>query len=127
MRKKLKSIIVFSVLLLVTFIVFPTSGIAQGGTVNGGEVSTKGKITFYEESESSDSSQASSSSSDSESSSSSSTEESTISSSLPSTGGKLPQTGEMVRNVSAVAGGVLLLIVAILFYRKRKKEENHES
>lgn len=112
--------IVFSILCVAAFLTFPISTLAQGATTNGGEVSTKGKITFYEEAQSSESSS-------SETPQSTSTEESTTQESLPATGGKLPKTGESVRNFSLIGGCLLLIGILILFFKKRKKEGDHGS
>ncbi|MHC5247474.1 LPXTG cell wall anchor domain-containing protein [Enterococcus sp. LJL90] len=80
----------------------------------GGQVTVQGGITFYEDS------------SEPVASSSSSTSESS-SNELPSTGGgKLPQTGEMVRNFSFI-GGVVILAVLLLFLYRRKKDKDKEE
>ncbi|WP_265456755.1 LPXTG cell wall anchor domain-containing protein [Enterococcus sp. HY326] len=78
-----------------------------------GQVTVEGGITFYEESSTS------SSSSDSSSSESVTT---TSSSQLPITGGggKLPNTGEVVRNMSFLGAGLLLLFVLFVWYRRKK-------
>ncbi|MHC5247440.1 LPXTG cell wall anchor domain-containing protein [Enterococcus sp. LJL120] len=69
----------------------------------GGQATVDGKITFYE----------------------TSTEAPATSSSevLPDTGGKLPQTGEVVRNYSLIGGGVILAILLLLYYRRKKEKE----
>ncbi|WP_265456472.1 LPXTG cell wall anchor domain-containing protein [Enterococcus sp. HY326] len=68
----------------------------------GGQVQNDGEITFYEES----------------------TVQSTVASSeLPSTGGKLPQTGETIRNYSLIGGGILLALLLVILYRRKKDKE----
>ncbi|WP_265459738.1 LPXTG cell wall anchor domain-containing protein [Enterococcus sp. HY326] len=83
----------------------------------GGQVQVDGQITFYE-----DSTEPSSTTSESSSLSTSTT----TSEELPSTGGgKLPNTGETVRNFSLIGGGVILL--ALLFFLYRRKRENEKE
>lgn len=106
MRKKIMTI------LSVAFIIVSLGSCPLGvsATAGGGQGTIKGGITFYEDS-----------SSTSESSSSTSS-----SSSTPTTpGGKLPQTGETIRNYSLIGGICLLLILLILYYRRRKSKEDH--
>lgn len=112
MKNKKRYRYIFFILCWVLLMANPVSTLASDGTAGGGEVTTKGKITFYEEGESGESS---------------SSVESTTQDSLPATGGKLPETGEGVKNFSLIGGSLLLVTVLIFFFKKEKKEGNHEN
>lgn len=114
-RMKIKKLILLIgvAVLSVSFLGGLKRAIATDAAEGQGQVTVEGGITFYEES--------------TEPISSSTTESSTIDSTLPSDGGgKLPQTGETIRNYSLIGGGFLLLILLILLYR-RKKDKNEEG
>lgn len=80
--------------------------LASEGT--GGQVSTKGKISFYEET--------------TDSSVSATTEPSTMTPSKPS-GKYFPSTGEQIRKYSLIGGSLIILALLLFFLWKRRKEE----
>lgn len=97
-------VLFFSLLILVT-ISLNVSTVVYGTE---GQVSTKGKISFYEEAiEPSDSSQK--------------LNDSEVPEDKPTA--RLPNTGELIKSSGFVVGGVILVVVVILFLRKRKKED----
>ncbi|MHC5372254.1 LPXTG cell wall anchor domain-containing protein [Enterococcus sp. LJL120] len=110
MKKKIKVLLLLWVIGIGSF-----GGALLVGANAGGQVVNDGEITFYEESTTSSTSSTSSSSSSTSSSSNDT---------LPNTqgGGKLPQTGETIRNVSVLGGVLLLVVLLILLYRRKKKE-----
>ncbi|MHC5250565.1 LPXTG cell wall anchor domain-containing protein [Enterococcus sp. HY326] len=103
MKLKLK-VFFFSCLVIILIGMLPLRAAATTG--NGGQGTVEGGITFYEESTNPSSS---------------------TSTSLPSTGGKLPQTGDQIRNYSVLGGGILLLALLFFFYRRRKKEKEERE
>lgn len=112
--KKFKLLIFIASIFLLIGIGFNSYEGFANGSGNGGQISTKGKITFYEES--------------SEPIVESSEEPPIADSSLPPTGGKLPNTGETVKNNDFIGGGLILVTGIIFLYAKRKKEgESHEN
>lgn len=82
--------------------------IVQASEGTGGQVSTTGKISFYEE--------------ETEPSEPTTTQPSAATPINPS-GKRLPSTGERIRTYCLIGGGIILLILLILFLRKRRKEE----
>ena len=100
-------IILFGCSLLLWLGAIISGPIVQASEGTGGQVSTTGKISFYEEV--------------TEPSSSASTEPSTAKPTKPI--GKFPSTGEQIRTYSLILGIVLLLFLLLLFLRKRRKEE----
>ncbi|WP_265456656.1 LPXTG cell wall anchor domain-containing protein [Enterococcus sp. HY326] len=112
MKNKKLVLLVGLFVLLLGFFGGVQAGIASDGV--GSQVTVEGGITFYEES----SEPMASSSSTSEN---SSTE-------LPSAdGGKLPQTGEIVRNFSLIIGVVILALFLLLLYRRKKEHDKEEG
>lgn len=102
--KNIKEIVKFGSLLLLLSLLFvgrPLLVLADGGAVkSGGEIAFQGEVI-------------------------SSSESAGI---LPDTGGKLPQTGELVGASLLIGGVILILIVIFLFWKKRKDEEDeHEN
>lgn len=93
------------------------SAAASATTGAGGQVSSKGQITFYEKTTES-STTVSSSEVPADSSS-------TATSTGKPQGGenKLPSTGEMIQKYSLMGTGIVLLIALILFYRRKKEEK----
>ncbi|MHC5373366.1 LPXTG cell wall anchor domain-containing protein [Enterococcus sp. LJL120] len=107
MKKILKRLkwVVVAVLLISGFsLAKPLAVAADGGSVKNG-----GQITFQEGTITS------------------STTDSTTN--LPSTGGKLPQTGELIQWGVPIGGLVLIAFVLIIIWRGRRKgeEDDHEK
>lgn len=107
MKEKKKQFIF--VLLLGLFLVnYPSISFAADNS-NGGQVTTEGIITFYEETV-----ETSSRSKDSET----PTEKPT---------GKLPSTGELIGSVALFSGVMISFFILFFFLKKRKKEEGEPS
>ncbi|MHC5374202.1 LPXTG cell wall anchor domain-containing protein [Enterococcus sp. LJL120] len=109
MKKKIMTLLLLLVLGIGSF---GYNVVGQATANGGGQVVNDGQITFYDESTT-----PSTSSSISTSSSSSGV--------LPDTqgGGKLPQTGETIRNFSLLGGALLLAVLLFLLYRRKKEKE----
>ncbi|MBO0469961.1 LPXTG cell wall anchor domain-containing protein [Enterococcus sp. DIV0242_7C1] len=102
---------IFSVLFV--GVLFSTStAFAESGV--GGQVITEGKITFYE---------TETSLSESQPPQQSSSEPVTSEKAVAKPVGKLPSTGELVKNYGLIGGGLLLLILLVFLYKKRQKKE----
>ncbi|MHC5373976.1 LPXTG cell wall anchor domain-containing protein [Enterococcus sp. LJL120] len=84
----------------------------------GGQVQNDSQITFYEETTDS-----TTSSSTIESSSTTESSSTVLPDTSDTPGGKLPQTGEVIRNYSLIGGTLLLVLLLFLFYRKKKDNE----
>lgn len=80
----------------------------------GGQVNTEGKITFYE---------TETSSSESQPPQQSSSETAASEQAVVKPVGKLPSTGELVKNYGLIGGGLLVLILLVFLYKKRQKKE----
>lgn len=100
-------IILFGCSLLLWVGTIVSGPIVQAKEGTGGQVSTTGKISFYEEV--------------TEPSSSAPVESSTAKPTKPI--GNFPSTGEQIRTYSLILGGMILLFFLLLFLRKRRKEE----
>ena len=103
MREKKKQFIF--VLLLVLFLVnYPSISFAADNS-NGGQVTTEGIITFYEETVE--------------------TKDSETPTEKPT--GKLPSTGELIGSVALFSGVMISFFILFYFLKKRKKEEGEPS
>lgn len=112
--KKKKIFVLLSSLFLVVGLCFGTlSAAANEG--NGGQVSTKGKITFYEETQETSEPPVSESS------------EPPVSESSSPPGGKLPNTGEMNKNYGLISGGIVLLLAILFLYTRKKREGDYHE
>ncbi|MFD1902746.1 LPXTG cell wall anchor domain-containing protein [Enterococcus termitis] len=132
MKRKFILGITFLMTIVVLFV-----GHSSAFATNGGVVQTKGRITFYEESASTEPTSSASteptSSASTEPTSSASTEPTSSASTEPFDSGSvgkpivLPSTGEMVR-AGFVIGGLGLIVSGLFFlYRKRRKNEEGEN
>lgn len=114
-KSKIQALLYSVVVLLALF---------SGGSqvfADGGQASTGGKITFYGgEVESS----TSTSESTKDSTSSSTSTSGTVSGGKDIVSGKLPNTGEIIRNYSFIGVGVLLILIILFVYRRRKQRED---
>lgn len=88
-------------------------------TNDGGQLSRKGTIQFYE-------STTSSTSQSSAESSTSTTSSGTTTSTSDQTGDKLPNTGEQITRYALWVGGALLVVGGWLLWRKKRKEGAHD-
>ena len=126
-----KAFLLSLVLFLVGVTGFSPSVLATTGA--GGQVNSKGQITFYEGSlESSTNESSATESSTVESSIAESSESSTAevsSSSYPTTttkpqgGGTYPSTGEVIQKYGIAGFGILLLVLFVFFSRRKKEEQ----
>ncbi|MDH6363795.1 LPXTG-motif cell wall-anchored protein [Enterococcus sp. PF1-24] len=108
--------IVFSILLGSSALYAPTV-VQAADEMLGGEVTTKGKITFYEETANSDSGDSSSTSQGPSDSASNSQQPSSNGKTPPT--GKLPNTGEAHANRFLVSSGLLLILLAGFLFKKK--------
>lgn len=125
MRKKsiLKSLIV---LLSFLFLVFPTlASASDGNSEKSASVQTNGEISFYTDATSEPPASSTDPTVDS-STAPTTTPTTTPSSTLPSTGGKLPTTGEVVKQ-GLMYGGVALLALALFYIWKRRKNDENKG
>ncbi|MCA5014181.1 LPXTG cell wall anchor domain-containing protein [Enterococcus sp. S22(2020)] len=110
MRMNKLIILLSSLILLISLAVVPSTVYGTEGA--GGQVTTGGKISFYEDSlEPSENLPEVGSSTE---------QESEV---VVKPVGKLPSTGELIRNFSFVGIGLLVLFLLLLLVRKRVKEE----
>lgn len=118
MNKKRLSILLSSIMSLVVVTQF-SSNVNATENQNGGQVTTEGIITFYEES--------------TEPTTPSTTEPSKPTPSSPSEPkvtkpvGRYPSTGEIIKGSIGISGVVLVAIVLFLFFKKRKKEREADQ
>lgn len=111
---KIRKSLILSLLMIISIGLFGTISVSPSqvqATEGGGQVNRGGKITFYEESSSSEEPKPS-------------TEPSTVDSSgltMTKPKGRLPDTGELVKQYGWIGGALLLLVALLLFMRNRKK------
>ncbi|MCB5953910.1 LPXTG cell wall anchor domain-containing protein [Enterococcus sp. CWB-B31] len=120
-----KAFLLSLALFLVGIAGFSPTALATMGA--GGQVNSKGQITFYEGTiESSTTEPSTTESSLPESSTAEPTQTSSsraATATKPQGGGTLPSTGEIVQKYSLMGAGLIAALIAFLLFRRRKKEE----
>ncbi|MCB5956444.1 LPXTG cell wall anchor domain-containing protein [Enterococcus sp. CWB-B31] len=115
-----KAFLLSLALFLVGIAGFSPTALATMGA--GGQVNSKGQITFYEGTiESSTTEPSITESSTAEPTQTSSSRAVTVT--KPQGGGTLPSTGEIVQKYSLMGAGLIAALIAFLLFRRRKKEE----
>lgn len=121
-----KIIVLFCSLAAVICLSFKASfSYAEDGV--GGQVTTGGKISFYEGSTESSSLESSTIDTSSTDTHTSTTIDSTTSSAVEDVTkptGKYPSTGETIKRYSLIGTGIIGFVVVLFFLRKRRKEES---
>ncbi|MBL1228261.1 LPXTG cell wall anchor domain-containing protein [Enterococcus sp. BWB1-3] len=110
-----KAFLLSLALFLVGIAGFSPTALATMGA--GGQVKTKGQITFYEGTIESSLPEPSTA----EPTQTSSSRAVTVT--KPQGGGTLPSTGEIVQKYSLMGAGLIAALIAFLLFRRRKKEE----
>lgn len=109
--KRFSEVVRVGVVMAMIFTVFAFAFPSIASAADGGSVTSNGTITFKGTVESTVESTAAS-----------------TSESLPDTGGKLPQTGELIKKSLSISGVILLLIaIIIVLWRRRKKDEESDD
>ncbi|WP_207695854.1 hypothetical protein DOK67_0001429 [Enterococcus sp. DIV0212c] len=101
--KKIKYLVLSSIVCISLFILLPTSVNAEGEN-NGGGIQTSGDVGFYEETKST---------------AEPTTTSTTSSSKKPI--GRYPSTGELIKVSLSISGAMIIFIASIAFFWKRKK------
>ncbi|MGL4694504.1 LPXTG cell wall anchor domain-containing protein [Enterococcus larvae] len=114
-----KKIIVLFCSWVVILSIFSTPVVVHASDGAGGQVKTGGKISFYEGSTTSSSTE--STTSDEPNTSQPSTSEITDSATVEKPAGKYPSTGELIKNYSFIGSSILLILLSLLFLRKRRE------